>query len=131
MLSSKKIFFLATLLLLLTGCRKETHYITASDQLVNKVWYLEKIVSSSHSYSYTGLPTFSFTLEKSTYRYHDSDGIMGDFIIQELPQGIWIQVNSPTRLIESYKIVQLEKNHFVAEIVKNNVLQILYFSIRP
>ena len=131
MLNFKSSYLIGLLLLNITGCQKELHYETASDQLVNKVWHLEKLVTPSFSYTYTSASTFSFKLEKSTYRYLDSDGIVGDFTIKELSQGTWIQINSPTRVIESYKIVQLEKNHFVAEIVKNNVLQILYFSNRP
>lgn len=131
MLNFKSPYLIGLLLLIITGCQKELHYETASDQLVNKVWHLEKMVTPSFIYSYSGVPTFSFKLEKLTYSYRDSDGIVGDFTIAELAQGTWIQVHSTTRLIESYKITQLEKNHFVAEIVKNNVLQILYFSIRP
>jgi hypothetical protein len=128
---SVKYLYLIALLLIVAGCQKELNYQTASDQLVNKVWFLEKIVYPSFSYNYSGVPTFSFKLDKSSNSYRDSDGIDGDFTIKELPQVIWVEVSSATRVIESYKITQLEKNHFVAEIVKNNLLQILYFSTRP
>lgn len=124
------IYLLVSLFLIFTGCQKELTYETASDRLVDKVWYLEKIVTPTYSYSYSGAPTFSFKLDKITNSYRDSDGIFGDYMIKELSQGIWIQVNSTTRVIESYRIVQLEKSHFVAEVVKNNELQILYFSKR-
>lgn len=130
MFNFRSIYLIAILSLIFTACQKELYFETASDRLVDKVWFLEKIVTPSFSYSYNGVPTFSFKLEKFTNSYRDSDGIFGEFMIEELSLGIWIQVNSATRVIESYRIVQLEKNHFVAEIVKNNELQILYFSIR-
>lgn len=131
MFNLKYIYIIGLLFSIATGCQKEIRYETATDQLANKVWHLEKIVTPVNSFSYSGVPTFSFKLEASTNRYRDSDGIVGDFTIEELSQGVWIHVNSAARLIESYKVVQLEKNHFVTEIVKNNVVQVLYFSTRP
>lgn len=127
-----KYFFLAVFLcLFLASCQKELVYQTASDILTNKIWYLEKHVGSSFIRLYTGTATFSFTLESVTSRYRDSDGIVGSYTIAELPAGIWIQVSSTSRIIESYKVTQIEKDHFVAEINKNNDLQVLYFSVRP
>jgi hypothetical protein len=48
----------------------------------------------------------------------------------ESAQGIWMHISAPGRVIESYRVSQLERNHFVAEVFKNNDLHILYFSTR-
>jgi hypothetical protein len=41
-----------------------------------------------------------------------------------------MHISAPGRVIESYRVSQLERNHFVAEVFKNNDLHILYFSTR-
>jgi hypothetical protein len=104
--------FLYILISFFAGCQKELKYQSASDLLTNKVWYLEKLATSSTA-------------------YRDADGINGGYEIVESAQGIWMHVSAPGRVIESYKVSQLERNHFVAEVFKNNDLHILYFSTRP
>lgn len=114
-----------------TGCQKEFKYATANEILSDRVWNLEKLATPSAVYYFRGSPTFSFQLTNSTKSYRDSDGIDGFYEIVESAQGIWIYINSPGRVIESYKVYQLEKDHFVAEVFKNADLHILYFSVRP
>jgi hypothetical protein len=123
--------FLYILISFFAGCQKELKYQSASDLLTNKVWYLEKLATSSTVYSYRESSTFSFKLSSSTKAYRDADGINGGYEIVESAQGIWMHVSAPGRVIESYKVSQLERNHFVAEVLKNNDLHVLYFSTRP
>jgi hypothetical protein len=114
-----------------SSCRKESTYETANLLLADRVWYLEKMVTSSAVYSYRESSTFSFQLTSSSKSYRDADGINGAYEIVESAQGVWMHISSPGRVIESYKVSQLEKNHFVAEVLKNADLHILYFSVRP
>ena len=130
MFKSKYWNFLFICVIFLVGCQKELKYDTAADRLTDKVWYLEKLVNSSSVYSYRWVVTFSFNMEKSSGTFRDSDGLRGNYEIVESQLGIWIHLNSPGRVIESYKVTQLERDHFVAECVKNNDFQVLYFSTR-
>lgn len=124
--------WIAVFLLILTvACHKEIDSKTVSDQLTGKVWYLEKLIIASNTYVYRGASTFSFSLDRGTSIYWDSDGILGTYLIYETQDGALVLVNSTNRVIQPLRVTQLEKDHFVAEIVKNNELQILYFSVRP
>jgi hypothetical protein len=122
--------FIYILLSLFASCQKELKYESANDILTDRVWYLEKLATASTVYYYRGSSTFSFKLSSSTKAYRDADGIYGGYELVESAQGIWMHISAPGRVIESYRVSQLERNHFVAEVFKNNDLHILYFSTR-
>lgn len=118
-------------IILFASCQKELKYDTANDLLSDRVWFLEKLTTTSAAYYYRGSSTFSFQLTNSSKSYRDSDGIIGKYEIVESPQGIWMHISSPGLVIESYKISQLERNHFVAEVFFNNDWRVFFFSSRP
>ena len=119
------------LLLSLSACQKDFVFLTAEDKLVDKIWYLEKISTPAGSLTYTGQPTFSFHLTKSSRFYNDSDGIIGTYYIDEQPLVTSLQITSNGRLIEAFLLRQVESDYVVMEYSKNNITNTLYFSLRP
>ena len=119
------------LLLSLSACQKEFVFLTPEDKLVDKIWYLEKISTPAGSLTYTGQPTFSFHLTKSSRFYNDSDGISGTYYIDEQPLVTSLQITSNGRLIEAFLLRQVESDYVVMEYSKNNTTNTLYFSLRP
>lgn len=119
------------LLLSLGSCQKDFVFLTTEDKLVDKIWYLEKISTPAGSLVYASQPTFSFKLDKSTKGYDDSDGISGNYYIDEQPLVTTLQITSNGRLIEAFLLRQVESDHVVMEYSKNNISNTLYFSLRP
>ena len=123
---------ISVLLAMLVGsCQKELTYQTAEDKLADKVWFLEKKTVGQQQYLYNSVSTFSFRLTKTMRSYRDSDGINGTYTITEQPRQIVLKVSASNRVIDSYQVTLLEKNHSILEYTKNNILNTLYFSTRP
>jgi hypothetical protein len=116
--------------LVFSSCQKEAVVETTEDKLAEKVWYLERKSGGQANFIYTGQPTFSFMLTKSSKLYVDTDGITGTYTITEQPNFNTLQVNASGRQIEAYVIKQVEKDNVVLEYNRNNIIYTLFFSTR-
>ena len=116
--------------LVFSSCQKEAVVETTEDKLAEKVWYLERKSGGQANFIYTGQPTFSFKLTKSSKLYADTDGIIGTYTITEQPNLNTLQVNASSRQIEAYVIKQIEKENVVLEYNRNNIIYTLFFSTR-
>jgi hypothetical protein len=127
----RQLVYSSLLLILLIGCQKNIKIETTEEKMVDKTWYLEKRTGGYVSLIYSGQPTFSFLLTSSTKSYTDTDGITGNYVIEEQASIRTLQINSSGRQIEAYLIKQIENNYLVMEYTRNNILYTLFFSIRP
>lgn len=115
---------------LASSCQKEVAVETTEDKLSDKAWYLERKSGGQANFIYTGQPTFSFRLTKSSKLYIDTDGITGTYIIDEQSNLKTLQVSASSRQIEAYVIKQVEKDNVVLEYNRNNIIYTLFFSTR-
>ncbi|NDB53426.1 MAG: hypothetical protein EB025_05030 [Chitinophagaceae bacterium] len=118
------------IILVISSCQKEVVVDTTEDKLAEKEWYLERKSGGQANFIYTGLPTFSFNLTRSSKSYTDTDGISGTYIIEDQPNLKTLQVNASGRQIEAYIIKQVEKDNVVLEYNRNNIIYTLFFSTR-
>ena len=129
------ILLIATLILTLTACNKETPSTQTevmSEMLANKTWYLDYMGNGTLSKSYVGQSTYFVTFLKDG-SIKDSDGLTGTYTIElkDNQSQIHVQVKTangnPLEVV--YTIISIGDNKLV---LAKNVLSVnptsLYFT---
>lgn len=124
------------------SCTKENDTLTALDMLVEKKWYLEqkKILKLPdtviHQNNYTGLPTFSFEIEKlnSDSSYRDSDGYKGSCQVVDSANITLLKIvpknSGVAQPARNYTILHVGFDYLVIEYKVDDFFHRLYFSSR-
>ena len=128
---------LITLLIIWCGCNKDSLVISPLDMLDGKKWYLEKRISrdaqDTIQFSYLGLPTFWFTLQRDNEdsSYMDSDGYIGRYQVEQSVTALLLKIFELNRgIAQSYRIIYVGYDYLVVEYDINQYVQRLYFSSR-
>jgi hypothetical protein len=125
------LIFLGLFAMLFGGCQKDDARLTVSEMLVNKRWYLEKRViqadNNTTTYNYLGLPSYYFFLQD---KFSDSDGYSGTYLIEELSNETFLQLQPEQRTAERYRILHVGVNYLVVDFAINSATNTLYFSTR-
>lgn len=128
---------LITLLIIWCGCNKDPLVISPLDMLDGKKWYLEKRISrdaqDTIQFSYLGLPTFWFTLQRDNEdsSYMDSDGYIGRYQVEQSVTALLLKIFELNRgIAQSYRIIYVGYDYLVVEYDINQYVQRLYFSSR-
>jgi FtsP/CotA-like multicopper oxidase with cupredoxin domain len=104
--------FLGLFAMLFGGCQKDDARLTVSEMLVNKRWYLEKRVIQA---------------DNNTTTYN---GYSGTYLIEELSNETFLQLQPEQRTAERYRILHVGVNYLVVDFAINSATHTLYFSTR-